>query len=104
MSLFKFKIKDYHYEPYLDEYNELAFKPILKDGLKSFHLSIDVNEVRITAFRSDVIMDEDGNPTEVTKVFLSDGSCVFGANKIDSFELNYTNNYLSLFVTPEKGS
>jgi hypothetical protein len=77
----------------------MVLRPVLSDGLKSFHMVIDVNEVRIVAFRSDVIMDDEDNPTEITKVFLSDGSCLFAANKIDAFESNYREKYLTLFVT-----
>jgi hypothetical protein len=101
MSLFKFRILDYHNEAILNEEGDVILKPILSDGLKTFHMIIDVVDIRISAFRSDVILDEDGNPTEVTKVFLSDGSFVFGANKLDSFEANYRDNYLTLFTKEE---
>lgn len=98
MSLFKFRILDYHNEAKLNEEGEVVFKPILSDGLKAFHMIIDVIDVRISAFRSDVILDEDGNPTEITKVFLSDGSFVFASNKLETFEANYRENYLPLFI------
>ena len=101
MSLFKFRIIDYHNETILSDKGDIILKPILADGLKYFHIVIDVADIRISAFRSDVIIDGDGNPTEVTKVFLSDGSFVLAANKLESFEANYRENYLTLFTKEE---
>ena len=87
--LFKFRILDYHYKATLDENNDVLFVPMVEDGLKSFHMIIDLNLVQITSFKSDVIIDEDGNPTEITRVFMSDASSAIAANKIDTFEANY---------------
>lgn len=98
MCLFKIRIYDWHEDLRLNENNEFEAVPRLDDGLKTFHLIIDVNEIKITGFRSYTIFDSDNNPTEVTKVFLDDGSFVFAANKIDTFESNYRENYLSLFT------
>ncbi len=101
MSTFKFRILDYHEDiSFTDEGDMLAI-PRLNEGLKSFHFVIDVNEMRINAFRSYTILDSENNPTEVTKVFLSDGSFVFAANKIETFEQNYKEDYLSLFKPAE---
>lgn len=101
MSTFKFRILDWHeYITFTDE-GDMIVTPILSDGLKSFHFVLDVNEIRINAFRSYAILDSDNNPTEVTKVFLSDGSFVFAANKLETFEQNYKEDYLSLFVKAE---
>ena len=97
MSLFKFRILDWHEDINFNEENELVCVPRLNDGLKSFHIVIDVNEIRITGFRSYTILDSDNNPTETTKVFFNDGSFVFAANKLETFEQNYKSEYLSLF-------
>lgn len=95
MSTFKFRIYDKHEKQDFDGEGNLIITPF--DEWLPFTFIIDINEVRITAFRSYVLFSIDETPVEVTKVFLNDGSFVFAVNKIDTFEKNYKDNYLSLF-------
>jgi len=99
MSLFKFRILDYHKKDKLDENNEIYTMPLIEDGVKSFHLIIDVQYLWIVAFRSDVIIDDENNPIVGTRVYLSDGTAVFAVNNLETFEKNYKNDYLPLFVS-----
>jgi hypothetical protein len=63
---------------------------------------INVNYIEITSFRSYILFDTDLNPTPCTKVFLSDGSFVFAVNKLETFALNYLNDYVPLFTVKDK--
>ena len=92
--IFKFRIYDKHETITFDEEGVIV-KPF--DDWVTFTFVIDVNEIRITAFRSYVLFTEDNTPIECTKVFLNDGSFVFATNKIDTFERNYRDGYLNLF-------
>jgi hypothetical protein len=92
--IFKFRIYDKHETiTFID--NLISVTPF--DDWVTFTFILDVNELRITAFRSYVLFTEDNTPIECTKVFLNDGSFVFATNKIDTFEKNYRENYLNLF-------
>jgi hypothetical protein len=92
--IFKFRIYDKH-ETITFTDNLINVIPF--DDWVTFTFILDVNELRITAFRSYVLFTEDNTPIECTKVFLNDGSFVFATNKIDTFEKNYRENYLNLF-------
>ena len=41
--------------------------------------------------------DSELNPTQCTRVYLSDGSTVFAVSKYDTFKKNFIENYLPLF-------
>lgn len=95
MCIFKFRIYDKHENQSFDEGGDIIIKPF--DEWVTFTFIMDVNELRIIAFRSYVLFTEDNTPIECTKVFLTDNSFVFAVNKIDTFEKNYKENYLNLF-------
>lgn len=94
--LFKFLIYDIHEMQKHNEFGELSTEPISNEWHK-FHMVINVNYIEITSFRSYILFDADHNPTPCTKVYLSDGSYIFAANKLETFTLNYMSDYLPLF-------
>jgi len=94
MALFKFRIYDFH-DKQVIENGDVCFIPFGDFG--TFYLAIETAEVTITSFRSYVLFDSEDLPHECTKVFLSDGSFVFATNKFETFEKNYTENYIPLF-------
>lgn len=95
MALFKFRIIDKHENQDFDEYGCIIAKPFGEWAF--FNFALETSETVITSFRSYVLFDSEGNPKECTKVFLSDGSFLFAVNKFDTFEKNYTENYIPLF-------
>lgn len=99
MGTFKFRIYDVHHTLKVVE-GELERIPLDGD-LKTFHMVIDTEEITIVAFRSDTLLDSDNNPTEFTRVYLSDGSLLFAASKLETFEKNYREEYLPLFEKKE---
>jgi hypothetical protein len=96
MCLFSFTYWDKHYDQKFDDQGEQYAIPRDEDWYK-FKLFIDVNERRIDRFNSTVIFDSENNPIECTCVTLSDGCTYFAVNKVDTFEKNYRENYLTLF-------
>lgn len=96
MSLFKFLIYDIHEIQKHNEYGELYTEPISNEWQK-FHMIINVNYIEITSFRSYILFDTELNPTPCTKVYLSDGSFIYAVNRLETFALNYLNDYLPLF-------
>lgn len=95
MNLFKFQIYDIHETQKHNENGELYTEPFSFDWSK-FYFVINTNLIEITAFRSYVLFDADGNPTQCTKVFLSDGSFVYAVEKVNAF----TNLLESIKATP----
>jgi len=96
--IFNFLIYDIHEIQKHNEYGELYTEPINNEWQK-FHMVINVNYIEITSFRSYILFDTEHNSTPCTKVFLSDGSFVYAVNKLDTFSVNYVNDYLPLFKT-----
>lgn len=91
MALYKIRIYDLHEYPELMD-NELWLVP--KDiEWKVFHFVFDTAFINIVAFRSFALFGQDGEVTECTKVYLSDGQVLYATNKLETFEANYTNNY-----------
>lgn len=101
MSLFKFLIYDIHEIQKHNEFGELYTEPINNEWQK-FHMVININYIEITSFRSYILFDTDLNPTPCTKVYLSDGSFIYAANRLETFSLNYINEYLPLFAVSSK--
>ena len=96
MALFKFRIIDKHETQEFDEFGSLICKPF-GDWL-AFNFALETSELTIVGFKSYVLFDAEGNPKECTKVYLSDGSILYAVNKFDTFEKNYTENYIPLFA------
>lgn len=95
MALYKIRIYDVHEYPAVIE-DRLSFIP--KDlEWKVFHYAFDTDFIQIIGFRSFALFDGLGEVCECTKVFLSDGEILLATNKIETFELNYRENYLPLF-------
>jgi len=94
MPLYKIRIYDLHEYPSVIE-DELYFAP-KEIEWKVFHLIIDIDFIQITGFRSYALFDSNGEVSECTKVFLSDGSCVYATNKLETFEANYLKDYVQL--------
>ena len=84
MNLFKFQIYDIHEVQKHNEYGELYTEPFSLDWNK-FYFVINTDIIEVTAFRSYVLFDADNNPTQCTKVFLSDGSYVYAVEKLNAF-------------------
>lgn len=100
MCLFTFTYYDHHYVEEINEDKDVITVP--KDlGWYKFKVFIDVNERRIDRFYSYVIFNEEEVPLECTCVLLNDGEKYFAVNKIETFEKNYRENYLTLFKEPE---
>lgn len=94
--LFKFQIYDIH-EKQVFEDQEVHYVPLEKElDYKIFVIVLDIRHVRITGFRSYVLFDDDNNPTNCTKVFLSDGSVVFAKLNFDTFEKKIVDEYLTM--------
>jgi hypothetical protein len=85
--LYSFKIYDTHEHQFFDNDNSLNIKVL--DYWNKFDLTISHNDLWITSFREYVLIDENSNPTECTKVYLSDGSFVYAVVKYDTFKKNY---------------
>lgn len=85
--LYSFKIYDTHEHQFFDNDNSLNIKVL--DYWNKFDLTISHNDLWITSFREYVLIDENSNPTECTKVYLSDGSFVYAVVKYDTFYKNY---------------
>lgn len=96
MCLFSFTYWDRHYNINTDDIGEVFSTPRDK-GWYKFKMFIDVNERRIDRFYSYVIFNEDDDPIECTAVMLTDGDIYYCVNKIETFESNYREKYLSLF-------
>ena len=100
MPQFKFRLLDYHNKVITNDEGQIILKPMISDGFKVFHMVVDTDFLWIIGFRSDAIIDDEGNPIEFTKVFLSNGETVFAANTLKTFESNYNQNYSPIFNPP----
>lgn len=96
MALFKFRIIDKHETQEFNEDGQLICMP--NGEWLVFNFALETSETVIISFRSYILFDSGGNPKECTKVYLSDGSYLFAVNKFDTFEKNYLENYIPLFV------
>jgi hypothetical protein len=96
MALFTFRIVDKHETQSFDESGSLISLPF--GEWLYFNLALETAEVVIVSFRSYILFDNNDNPKEVTKVYLSDGSYVFASNKFETFKKNYTEEYVPLFA------
>ena len=85
--LYSFKIYDTHEIQSFESDNTLNIKVI--DYWHKFDLTISHEDLWITSFREYTLFDEDSNPTECTKVYLSDGSFVYAVVKYETFKKNY---------------
>lgn len=56
---------------------------------QKFDIYIDTELIRIEAFREYLLFDTEKNPTQCTKVFLSDGSYVYAAYTAATFLKKY---------------
>jgi hypothetical protein len=92
--IYSFKIYDCHEK---QSFAEDGFTSIPFDWWHKFELTILLTDTWITGFREYTLFDDDSNPTECTKVYLSDGTIVFAVNKYETFKKNFTENYLPLF-------
>ena len=101
--IYKIRIYDIHWKQSYNEYGQLVSTPLDEDW-KPFHLVINLIWVEITSFQSYILFDSENNPTEVTKVFLSDGREVFATNKFETFEKNFESEYLPLIDLLESKS
>lgn len=94
MNTYSFKIYDCHEKQTFND--DGSFTCIPFDYWYKFELTIVLEDVWITSFREYTLFDSDKNPTECTRVYLSDGSCVFAVLKYDTFKANFIDKYLSL--------
>jgi len=93
-TTFKFLILDKHKEERIDKTSgEIIFVPY--GEWLTFEMEIDIMEVRISRFRSDVVFNDE-TPMPCTKVYLSDGSFLLAKNKIDTFRKKYKEEYIPL--------
>ena len=92
-----FKIYDTHEIQSFSNDNRLNINVF--DYWHKFELSIVHDDLFITSFREYTLFDSDKNPTECTKVYLSDGSFVYAVNKYDTFKKNYEAFLASLVVS-----
>ena len=97
MGLFKFRIYDVHKTYSFDESGHFVLTANDTE-LKVFHYYLETDEKQIEPFRSDVLIDSDNNATEYTKVTLNTDEILFAAYKADTFEKNYKEDYLTLFI------
>jgi hypothetical protein len=87
MNLFEFKIYDTHEIQSFDADNSLSIKVI--SYWHKFSLTLSIDDLWITSYREYTLFDIDENPTECTKVYLSDGSFVYATLKYETFDKNY---------------
>ena len=87
MNLFEFKIYDTHEVQSFDSENIISIKVF--SYWHKFSLTICIEDLWITSYREYTIFDNDYNPTECTKVYLSDGSFVYAVLKYETFDKNY---------------
>ena len=87
MNLFEFKIYDTHEFQSFDSDNTLIIKVF--SYWHEFFLTLSIEDLWITSYREYTLFDNDYNPTECTKVYLSDGSFIYAVNKYDTFDKNY---------------
>jgi len=89
--IFTFKIFDIHEVQYFED-AELKVRPLGEIEWKRFDFLINTKEVQIMGFRSYVLFEGD-NPTNCTKVFLSDGTFVYACLNFDTFKKKYEDEY-----------
>jgi hypothetical protein len=87
MNLFEFKIYDTHESQSFDVDGAINIKVI--SYWHSFKLTISTDDLWITSYREYVLIDDENNSTQCTKVYLSDGSYVYAVLKYDTFDKNY---------------
>lgn len=87
--MFEFTIYDLHYITKFDDLGDVFKTPY--DGVKwlTFNFAINETSIKVECFRSDVLIDDDDNLLNCTKVYLSDGSHVYAKNNYDTFKKNY---------------
>ncbi len=98
MNLFEFKIYDTHEVQSFDTDNALSIKVF--SYWHKFNLTLSVDDLWITSYREYTLFDTDHNPTECTKVYLSDGTYVYAVLKYDTFDKNYRAFLDSVKATP----
>lgn len=87
MNLFEFTIYDTHEVQSFDSDNTLNIRVF--DYWHKFNLTLSTDDLWITLYREYTLFDADKNPTECTKVYLSDGSFVYAVLKYKTFDKNY---------------
>jgi len=93
--IYNFKIYDCHEKQNFCEDGTFITEPF--DWWHKFELTIFLQDTWITGFREYTLFDSELNPTQCTRVYLSDGSTVFAVSKYDTFKKNFIENYLPLF-------
>jgi hypothetical protein len=97
--MFEFKIYDTHEVQSFDSDGSLLTKVI--SYWHKFMLTINYNDLWIVSFREYTLFDSDENPTQCTKVHLSDGSFVYACLKYDSFNKYYRKFLETNFIDKE---
>jgi hypothetical protein len=98
MNLFEFKIYDTHEVQSFDADNALNIKVF--SYWHKFNLTLASDYLWITSYREYTLFDTDYNPTECTKVYLSDGTFVYAVLKYDTFDKNYRAFLDTIKATP----
>lgn len=93
--IYSFKIYDCHEKQTFCDDGSFTCEPF--DWWHKFELTLVLTETWITSFREYTLFDSELNPTQCTRVYLSDGSVVFAVSKYETFKKNFIESYLPLF-------